>query len=142
MSKGCWKNLVRKHIESITFTTLVEEAASMTKTSSLKYTKLAPQPYLTMMDARDVFIIFRARLQTISCKGNMPGSYRNNLVCRLCGEDDETQEHVANCSEVRGSSDLFIDVRIVYDLDAADPGLLGEMCTRFRTFNELIVVKT
>ena len=72
-------NMVRKKVVGCAFKRLTEEAGCMTKTSSLKYSKFSAQQYLTSMNPRDVYVIFRARLRTITCKGNMSSSFRRDM---------------------------------------------------------------
>ena len=109
----------------------------MKKTEGLKYDVFDCQPYLTEMTPLDAEVIFRARLRSINCKGNMPSAHRTNMTCRLCGIADETQEHVVNCVNVRNEEN-HLDMSIVLDLASADPSDVKELCFRVRTFNELI----
>ena len=113
----------------------------MKKTCNLKYGEFKCQDYLTTMSPLDAEIVFRARLGCISCKGNMPGSHRANMICRLCGEVDETQEHILNCRLVRGDKDN-LEIALVHDMAVADPDDIIELCSRVRTFNELITKKS
>ena len=59
------------------------------------------------------------------------------MTCRLCGKVDETQEHVLNCPVVRGEKDK-LEIAMVYDMALADPNDVVELCSRVRSFNELI----
>ena len=142
LSKRRWKKRVKKRVVESAFETLSKEAAGMTKTSPLKYEKLHTQSYLKSLNPRDVYVIFRARLRSITCKGNMPSSFRKDMSCRLCGEADETQEHALNCVAVRGIDGAPIDGSVVYDLDSVDPTELRVVCERFRRFNECLIDKT
>ena len=109
----------------------------MKKTEGLNYDTFDCQTYLTEMTPLDAEVIFRARLRSINCKGNMSSSYRTNMSCRLCGTADETQEHLVDCVKVRNEED-HLDLSIVNDLASADPSDVKELCYRVRTFNELI----
>ena len=102
MSKDSWKTLVRKNVETFWFNKLVQECVSMKKTQNLKYDALRCQDYLVAMSPLDAQIIFRLRTRSVSCKGNMSSAHRADMSCRLCGECDETQEHITNCSKIRG----------------------------------------
>ena len=113
----------------------------MKKTHNLKYAEFKCQDYLTTMSPLDAEIVFRARLGCISCKGNMPGSHRANMICRLCGEVDETQEHILNCRLVRGDKGN-LEIALVHDMAVADPDDIIELCSRVRTFNDLITKKS
>ena len=137
MGKEKWKTLVKQKVESFWFDYLVHECGVMKKTQHLKYDKLKGQEYLTSMSPQDAQIIFRARLGCINCKGNMPSAHRGNLTCRLCKMADETQEHILNCPVVRGSKDC-LDISIVLDISLADSGELVELCSRVRSFDNLI----
>ena len=109
----------------------------MKKTELLDYETFECQNYLTDMPPLDAEVIFRARLNSISCKGNMPNSHRTNMICRLCGVYEETQGHVLNCARVRQEKEC-LDMSMVYDLANADPYDLKELCCRVRTFKDLI----
>ena len=141
MGKEKWKTLVKQKVESFWFDYLVHECGVMKKTQHLKYDKLKGQEYLTSMSPQDAQIIFRARLGCINCKGNMPSAHRGNLTCRLCKMADETQEHILNCPVVRGSKDC-LDISIVLDISLADSGELVELCSRVRSFDNLISICT
>ena len=112
MSKEKWKSLVKQKVESFWFNSLVQECASMKKTQNLTYDSFSCQSYLMDLTPQDAQIIFRARLRAIKCKGNMAGSYRTDMACRLCGEFDETQEHSINCINVRKEKSC-LDMSIV-----------------------------
>ena len=134
MSKHTWKKLVKHKVRAFAFNLLVNECSSMKKTKHLKYDTFSCQSYLVSMSPSDASVLFRARLRSINCRANMPGSHQD-LVCRLCGEDVETQEHIVNCRHVKGDKEC-IDVNVVNDLEA-DSSTLRELCTRFRYFEEL-----
>ena len=137
MSKEKWKSLVKQKVESFWFNSLVQECVSMKKTQNLTYDSFSCQSYLMDLTPQDAQIIFRARLRAIKCKGNMAGSYRTDMACRLCGEFDETQEHSINCINVRKEKSC-LDMSIVYDLASADPNDVMELCCRIKSFNNLI----
>ena len=67
----------------------------------------------------------------------MAGSFRTDMACRLCGEVDETQEHSINCIKVRKEK-ACLDMSLVYDLDSADPSDVKELCSRIKSFNDLV----
>ena len=137
MSKDTWKTLVKQQVESFWFNFLVQQCGVMKKTKHLRFDRMICQEYLTTMSPQDAQIIFRARMGCIACKGNMSSSYRGKMECRLCGDAEETQEHVVNCSFVRGNKDC-LDIGIVSDISSADPSDLLELCSRVRLFDNLI----
>ena len=137
LSVDRWKSFVKNKVGQFWFNTLSQECANMKKTELLEYEAFECQSYLTDMSPLDAQVIFRARLSSISCKGNMPSSHRTNMMCRLCGDSDETQGHVLNCAKVRQEKEC-LDMSMVYDLANADPYNLKELCCRVRTFNDLI----
>ena len=110
----------------------------MKKTKNLCYDELRCQEYLTTMSPADAQIIFRARMGCIKCKkGNMASGYRSDMKCRLCGDCEETQEHVINCSLVRGDKDI-LDIGIVRDIPSTNTDDLVELCSRVRLFDDLV----
>ena len=138
MSKDSWKAHVKKNVESFWFSFLVQECGCSKKTHLLKYDVLSCQDYLVNMPPGDAQIIFRARTRSISCKGNMSSSHRANMLCRLCGESEETQEHVLNCPVIKENRH-DIDIEMVYDLQSADPAAIDELCSRVRLFDDMII---
>ena len=137
MSKDSWKAIVKKNVEDFWFNSLVQECAGLKKTQCLRYDVLKCQDYLLTMSPLDAQIIFRLRTRSVSCKGNMSSSHRADMSCRLCGESDETQEHVVNCPVIRGNKN-YIGIDTVYDMDSADPDDIDELCSRIRLFNDKI----
>ena len=66
------------------------------------------------MSRNECSIIFKARTRMLDVKNNYRGKYENN-ICRMCGVEEETQDHVLNtckiiheCETLRTpTSDLF-----------------------------------
>ena len=139
MSKYSWKRLVKEKVQAVAFSNLIEECSSMKKTKHLKYESFGCQTYLTSMSPVDACVLFKARLNSVNCKGNMPSAFQD-MTCRLCGDAVENQQHIVNCVHVRGEK-TCLDVSEVYDPDA-DAGVLEELCLRLRHFEELRIKLT
>ena len=52
------------------------------------------KPYLNKLTRNEASIIFRTRTRMIDIKGNYKNKYKNNMTCRACGQEAETQIHV------------------------------------------------
>ena len=69
------------------------------------------KPYLKKLTRYQASIIFKARCRMIEVKSNYKGSY-NDLTCRLCGQQEETQDHIlTECTEnkIEDQSKISID---------------------------------
>ena len=62
------------------------------------------QPYFLPnkdgISAEDIKWIFRIRCREVKVKMNLQGLY-DSFECEMCMKEDETQEHVYKCKEIR-----------------------------------------
>ena len=97
-SKEAFKNIVKQAINKTALANLVEECGNQKKTSTLVYTKLKPQSYLTALYPWQSKIVFRCRSKTLDIKTHQEYKY-NDTICCWCNLEDETVSHIVNCGE-------------------------------------------
>ena len=72
-------------------------------------------PYMNKLDRYKVSIIFKARTRMLDVKNNFRGKY-NNLRCRGCGTEDETQEHILNeCNKIHNDQQTKVTNDCIFD---------------------------
>ena len=96
MTKTAYRALVNSSIERAAFEDLKTECQSKKKTSTLSYDTFKTQNYLKELYPNQSKTIFKCRSQTLDLKSQSTYKY-TDLVCRRCGLEDETVEHVINC---------------------------------------------
>ncbi len=52
------------------------------------------KPYLNKLTRNEASTIFKTRTRMIEAKANYKNKYKNNMICRACGQVTETQKHV------------------------------------------------
>ena len=57
------------------------------------------KPYRCNMNIEDGQLIFKLRCKITNAKMNLKGMY-DNLECTACGLEEETQEHIINCTKL------------------------------------------
>ena len=79
--------------------------------------------------------IFKVRARSTNCLTNR-GSHEN---CRLCGTEEETQEHVLNCQMIRDDGRI-LSLRTIQDFDVGwnESEDVVEIATRFLKFEKAI----
>ena len=107
-----FKKLVKGKIHEVALVELSKDCKDKKKTSALSFTVLKPQDYLNHLYPTQAKIIFQCRSKTLDIKAHRSYKYKDKL-CRKCGDDEETVQHVANC----GSSDV-IDTSFIDELSS------------------------
>ena len=111
-SRESFKKLVKEKIHEVALVELSKDCKDKKKTSALSFTVLKPQDYLNHLYPTQAKIIFQCRSKTLDIKAHRSYKYKDKL-CRKCGDDEETVQHVANC----GSSDV-IDTSFIDELSS------------------------
>ena len=96
MTKTEYRTLVNSSIERVAFEDLRIECQSKKKTSLLSYETFKTQNYLKKLYPNQSKVIFKCRSQTLDLKSHNTYKY-TDLVCRRCGIEEETIEHIINC---------------------------------------------
>ena len=50
--------------------------------------------YLNRLTRNQSSTLFKARTRMLKVKSNYKTQYKNNLICRACGQQEETQKHI------------------------------------------------
>ena len=127
MSKDTFKLKVKQAVRAYAFEKLKEECQSKAKTQNLKYEEFRTQDYIKTMYPNMAKVIFRCRSKTLNIKDHT--KFKNSdCICRWCGSDDETLEHIVNC----GSDRTVVDAEaVVNDLEGDQ---LEEIARRVEMF--------
>ena len=103
MSKGKWKNTVKRSIKENSFINLEKIKQGHSKVNKLKHFGVEMQSYFKPNghEARkeEIQTIFKMRCNMTKVKINMKGMY-DTFECGVCLKDDETQEHIYTCKEI------------------------------------------
>ena len=103
MSKGNWKNMIKRSIRDRALNNLLEIKEKHSKVKELKYEKMEIQSYFlpNKMECtkEDIQLIFRIRSNMTNVKMNRKKMFKSH-ECSKCFEENETQAHVYNCNEI------------------------------------------
>ena len=102
-SKEKWKSVVHSSVIAFALKQLNDENSCKSKTSHLPpYSALVPQSYLEFLRPADARLFFAIRSGTLDIKTTRKYNYDDgDVLCRLCGQDEETVEHIVNsCPDV------------------------------------------
>ena len=98
-SKESFKNLVKGKIKTAAFAYLTKLQATKSKSKNIDYKCLELQSYLKPgndMTIQEKCFVFQARSRYVPVKCNFKIGL-NDLKCRQCDLEDETQEHIMTC---------------------------------------------
>ena len=130
MSKQKFRWTVKEIIGQFAFEQLKQDCASRKKTAKIKYESFGLQPYLTQLYPNRSKTVFKLRCETLDIKSHQPYKY-SDLVCRKCGIEDETVEHILHCcsDEVK-----MVDVKEMGQLEACTKAEVLAMVCRINEF--------
>ncbi len=64
---------------------------------------------MSKLNRTQASLIFKARTRMLNIKDNMRGGYKDNMTCRICNTEVETQKHIfEECSKLHDHSDTRI----------------------------------
>ena len=131
LSKETFGAQVRKAVSENAFTVLYKESKGKKKTCHLNYSKLCIQPYFTKMYPSQARLLFKCRTRTLDIKTHVTYKYRADSVCRSCGQNDETYEHIVNC----GKEPIeVLDVNNLHEMDSRVKASAQQCVGRIRDF--------
>jgi hypothetical protein len=133
LSKGQWKGIIKRAVKKKAHEILLEEAQSKKKLDGVQFpSDFKPLPYINCCSSKTAQTIFKIRGRSTNVLANR-GSHE---VCRLCGGEEETQDHVLNCSMIRGG-DRILSLSSIKDFDGEMMDVF-EIAERFIKFQETI----
>ena len=134
LSKVTFKGMVNRAVATTVFEELKVECGSLKKTADLSYDKFQLQGYLTKLFPNQARVVFKGRCKTLDIKTHNTYMYREDTVCRGCGIEVETLEHILNCGQ---EECLTFDIsRIDADSDNVVTKLI-QAANRIMSFKEM-----
>jgi hypothetical protein len=109
-NKARLKKMVHERIESCAFAFLIEKAKTHTKVNEDVYKDCrGMQQYKDARFTPDLAnLLFKFRTRTYLVKNNFRNNYKNtNILCPLCEQHDDTQEHILTCEKTIGEINNF-----------------------------------
>ena len=106
LSKETFKRQVKQAISSVVFNELRGECTSLKKTANLKYECFEMQNYLQELYPSQAKLVLKSRCKLLDIKTHCSYKY-NDTVCRGCGVEEETLDHIINCGQ---QEELHVDV--------------------------------
>ena len=95
------------------------------------YTELKIQEYINTISPKFARYIFHIRTGTVDLRGVRSYMYGEDTLCRLCGEEDETVEHVVNNCKMLGR-------KCVIDINSTECDVLKEVALQYAKFKEMV----
>ena len=103
MKKSKYMKLLKKCIQDKALMELQKRKENHSKVAHLQHFGIQMQKYLLPNDQKmkveEMQLIFKIRCRVTEVKTNMKGSYES-YECDLCRHDEETQEHILNCTKI------------------------------------------
>ena len=103
LKKTTLKRILNKAIIKKAFERLMKQAENHSKSKNVKYSELKMQNYLKPSRIKisqiEIETIFKLRSRMTDVKLNFRSKYEN-LECRACFREDESQKHIYECIEV------------------------------------------
>ena len=135
LSYNKWKSHVKTIVNEMAHCQLLTVCKSMKKTSQISFTKkFVVQPYLISYTTKIAVTIFKVRTQSTNCLANRG---KRDALCRLCKQDLEDQEHVLNCSKLRGDG-RWLKLELVQAEVPTDNKEVALIAKRFISFQDEI----
>ena len=102
--QGNYNMFVHKKIYQNVFNRLNEDKQKYSKVREIEYNTFVMQTYFqancAAISKEEAKLIFKLRCRIVDVKCNMKWKYEDT-VCDACGEEEETQEHVFECENLR-----------------------------------------
>ncbi len=113
---------VDKHFkQKIDSAKMVSEGKTKTKyllTNKVMWKPRKGPPYMSAMSRKEASTIFKARTCMIKVKMNYKNKFKNNLKCRMCKEENETQQHVMeNCKMLHTEEETKVFIQDIFNED-------------------------
>ena len=119
MPKSTFKRLVNLKTKENALNYLNELKSAHTKVMDIVHNELEMQTYLSPniceMTVDDAKYIFLLRSRMVDVKANYKGKYFDYL-CTECGKEEETQQHVLECSKLIGKNEMLTYIPNYYDI--------------------------
>ena len=120
-NKETFKRHIKDKIEKAALSYLKERQKMHSKVKDIKYEKLEVQKYMVspLFTDEEVNLLYAIRSRALNCKTNFKNKYSNDdLLCILCKEEDDTQQHLLSCKVLQ--SQLESDEKVTYNVTYDD----------------------
>ena len=67
----------------------------------IRKTELVAEDYVNKLSVREVSTIMKLKLNMIETKANFPTKYGEDRQCIMCGDNEETTEHLFKCDKYK-----------------------------------------
>ena len=95
------KKILRYYKENIEKQAKTKKKAAYLLQNTEEWTPEKPRQYMAKLTRIQTTHIFKARSRMLHIKNNMRGAYKENMTCRLCNKEIETQEHIlSECTKL------------------------------------------
>ena len=97
-----FKKIVKEKCRSVAFKSLIEQKNCHSKMGNLSYNELKTQPYLKdgVLNRNDARLLFQFRTRMIDVADNFKNDNKYTMLCPLCSESWDDQEHLLCCSKI------------------------------------------
>ena len=136
MLKQKFSETVKSAVTEVALCQLKAECSALKKTAGLHYDELKPQKYLSALYPSQSRVIFKWRSKTLDIKSHLTYKYKD-LVCRLCGAEEESPSHVLNCG-MSEKMENFVDISSLDEVDEATKCELKRLIVRMNLFQEKV----
>ena len=96
LSKDQYKTMINKKVKEVVLGVLNREYQALKKDRTMVYSSLQLQEYFQFLFPNQSRIVFMARSKMLDIKTHRTHVY-NDSVCRNCGVEEESLEHIVNC---------------------------------------------
>ena len=101
MKKHKFKRLVSAKMKQLSDEYMITLQQSHTKSNRISITENIKQYLISdQLSLEEKRLLFQIRNQTCDLKTNYRQLYSNNMLCRLCAEQEESEIHLMMCDEV------------------------------------------
>jgi hypothetical protein len=99
MKKEHFKIMIKTKIRRLAFNDLENLKKGHSKVNAIIYKKFEPQKYITSgtFNNDQIYLLFKLRTRMVDVKRNFKNLYNNEMSCRLCDKEEETQMHLLKC---------------------------------------------
>ena len=121
MSKGKFKHLVQQKINMSVKKDFQKIQSKQSKTSNLRISdsfSAAKFLFSKNLCVEEIKTLMRIKTRTVDVKQNQKSSNQDNMLCRTCHLDVETQQHLFQCLEIRKRLDYLTFTDLNYDMVA------------------------
>ena len=129
LSKDRWKHIIKDKVNAIAMDNLNLEIKDQKHAHNLPpFTELTKQQYMEDLPPKLCRKVFHVRTGTVDLRGVREYMYGDNNMCRLCGAETESVEHVVNlCPEITRTT----QIEHIFTTNCKELREVAERCLEF-----------